>query len=61
MVINKGKQRFAQLFYCVVSKEFTYFITLLNIIHHPNFYLKHDVSEIVLCLRLEVQPTLFSH
>jgi hypothetical protein len=30
-------------------------ITILDIIHRPVFYLKHDVSETGLCLRLQVE------
>jgi hypothetical protein len=29
--------------------------TILGIIHHPVFYLKHDVSEIGFCLRTQVE------
>jgi hypothetical protein len=29
----------------------------MDIIHRPAFYLKHDVLEIGLCLRLQVEPT----
>jgi hypothetical protein len=40
---------------------FNYFITttltVLDIIHHPVFYLKHDVSETGSCLHLQVEPT----
>jgi hypothetical protein len=32
-------------------------ITILDIIHRPGFYLKHDVSEAGFCLRLQVEPT----
>jgi hypothetical protein len=32
-------------------------IKILDIIHRPVFYWKHDVSEIQLCLRLKVQPS----
>jgi hypothetical protein len=32
-------------------------ITFLDSIHRPVFYLKHDVSEIGFCLRLQVEPT----
>jgi hypothetical protein len=32
-------------------------ITILDIIHRPVFYLKHDVSETGLCLRIQVEPT----
>jgi hypothetical protein len=32
-------------------------ITILHIIRHPVFYLKHDVSETGFCLRLEVVLT----
>jgi hypothetical protein len=31
-------------------------ITILDIIHRPVFYLKHNVSEAVFCLRLQVEP-----
>jgi hypothetical protein len=30
---------------------------ILDIIQRPLFYLKHDVSETVFCLRLHVEPT----
>jgi hypothetical protein len=33
-------------------------ITNTEIIHHPVSYLKHDVSETVLCLRLQVGLTI---
>jgi hypothetical protein len=32
-------------------------ITILDIIYHPVFYLKHDVSETTFCPRLQVEPT----
>jgi hypothetical protein len=32
-------------------------ITILDIIHRPNFYLKHDYLEAGFCLRLQVEPT----
>jgi hypothetical protein len=32
-------------------------ITILDIMHRPVFYLKHDVSETGFCLRLQVEPT----
>jgi hypothetical protein len=32
-------------------------ITILNVIHQPDFYLKHDVSEVQFCLRLQVEST----
>jgi hypothetical protein len=32
-------------------------ITIVDIIHHPVFHLKHDVSETWFCLRLQVEPT----
>jgi hypothetical protein len=31
-------------------------ITIVDIIHHPVVYLKHDVLEIAFCLQLQVQP-----
>jgi hypothetical protein len=31
-------------------------ITILDTIHRIIFYLKHDVSESALCLRLQVEP-----
>jgi hypothetical protein len=32
-------------------------ITILDIINHPVFNLKHDVSETGFCLRLQMKPT----
>jgi hypothetical protein len=32
-------------------------ITILDIIRCPAFYLKHNVSETVFCLRIQVEPT----
>jgi hypothetical protein len=32
-------------------------ITILDIIHRPVFYLKHDVSETEICLRLQMEPS----
>jgi hypothetical protein len=32
-------------------------ITVLDFIHQPVLYLKHDVLETGLCLRLQVEPT----
>jgi hypothetical protein len=32
-------------------------ITVLDIIHHPVFYLKHDVLETGLCLCLQAEPS----
>jgi hypothetical protein len=32
-------------------------ITILNNIHRPVFYLKHDVSDTEFCLRLQVEST----
>jgi hypothetical protein len=32
-------------------------ITIVDIIHRPAFYLKHDVSDTGFCLRLQVEPT----
>jgi hypothetical protein len=32
-------------------------ITILDIIHDPVFYVKHDVSEIGFCLRLQAELT----
>jgi hypothetical protein len=32
-------------------------ITILDIIHRPAFYLKHDVSETEWCIRLQVKST----
>jgi hypothetical protein len=32
-------------------------ITIMNIIHRPVFYLKHDVSETRFCHCLQVEPT----
>jgi hypothetical protein len=32
-------------------------ITILDIIHRPVFYLKYDISETGICLRLQVEPT----
>jgi hypothetical protein len=31
-------------------------VTILNIIHRPVFYLKHSVSDIGFCIRLQVDP-----
>jgi hypothetical protein len=31
-------------------------ITVLDIIHHPVFYLKHNVSKAEFCLHLQVEP-----
>jgi hypothetical protein len=31
-------------------------ITILDIIHRPVFYLKHDVSDTEFCLHLQVEP-----
>jgi hypothetical protein len=42
-------------------RNFTFFsiltITILDIIRRPVFYIKHDVSEIGFCPRLQVEPT----
>jgi hypothetical protein len=35
-------------------------ITILDIIHHPVFDLKHDVSKTGFCLRLQAGPTQLS-
>jgi hypothetical protein len=35
-------------------------ITILDIIHRPVFYLKHNVSDTGLCLRLQVEHTQLS-
>jgi hypothetical protein len=32
------------------------YVTTLDVIHRPVFYLKHDVSETGFCLRLLVEP-----
>jgi hypothetical protein len=32
-------------------------ITMFDIIHHPVFYLKHDISETQFCLCPQVVPT----
>jgi hypothetical protein len=34
-------------------------IIILDIIHRPVFYLKHDVSETGFCLRLQGEPAQF--
>jgi hypothetical protein len=32
-------------------------VTILDIIHRPVFYIKHDVSDTGFCLRLQAKPT----
>jgi hypothetical protein len=32
-------------------------ITILDIIHRPDFYLKHNVSETGFCFSLQIEPT----
>jgi hypothetical protein len=40
-----------------VKYMFNINITILDIIHRPAVYLKHNVSETRLCLRLQVEPS----
>lgn len=42
-----------------IRKPTTLTIKILEIIHRPDFYLEHDVSEIAFCIRLQVQLTQF--
>jgi hypothetical protein len=35
--------------------RFLTMVTILDIIHRPAFYFKHDVSEARFCLRLQVE------
>jgi hypothetical protein len=42
------------------SYKYTLTITILDNIHRPVFYLKHNVSEIGFCLRFQVEPTQLS-
>jgi hypothetical protein len=42
-------------FHCRVNIFIIYNFLVLNIIHCPPFYLKHNVSETALCVRLHVK------